>query len=69
YNGEGVTRVQRLDFGFNYNITKEITVAFDVANILAKPFNNYRAYGNGLSYPRDVRDEGRYYGLGMRFRF
>ncbi|WP_327555475.1 TonB-dependent receptor domain-containing protein [Sphingomonas sanguinis] len=69
YNGEGTTRIQRLDFGFNYNMTKEITIAFDLANILAKPFNNYRSYGNGLSYPRDVRDEGRYYGLGVRFRF
>ncbi|WP_294239385.1 TonB-dependent receptor [uncultured Sphingomonas sp.] len=69
YNGEGTTRIQRLDFSFNYNLTKEITVAFDAANLLAKPFNNYRSYGNGLSYPRDVRDEGRYYGLGVRFRF
>ena len=69
YNGEGTTRIQRLDFAFNYNLTKEITVAFDAANLLAKPFNNYRSYGNGLSYPRDVRDEGRYYGLGVRFRF
>ncbi len=66
YNGEGTTRIQRLDFAFNYNLTKEITVAFDAANLLAKPFNNYRSYGNGLSYPRDVRDEGRYYhGMGI----
>jgi len=69
YQGEGTTRIQRLDFGFNYNITKEITIAFDVANLLAKPFNNYRQYGEGLVYPRDVRDEGRYYGVGVRFRF
>ncbi|WP_428969966.1 TonB-dependent receptor [Sphingomonas sp. Xoc002] len=69
YNGEGTTRIQRLDFSFNYNIMKEVTVTFDAANILAQPFNNYAQYGDGLRYPRDIRDEGRYYGLGLRFRF
>ncbi|MCT8002742.1 TonB-dependent receptor [Sphingomonas sanguinis] len=69
YNGEGTTRIQRLDFSFNYNIMKEVTITFDAANILAQPFNNYAQYGDGLSYPRDIRDEGRYYGVGLRFRF
>ena len=69
YNGEGTTRIQRLDFSFNYNIMKEVTISVDAANLLAQPFNNYAQYGNGLSYPRDIREEGRYYGLGLRFRF
>ena len=69
YNGEGVEQIQRLDFSFNYNIMKEVTVTFDVANLLAQPFNNYAQYGDGLRYPRDIRDEGRYYGVGLRFRF
>lgn len=69
YNGEGTTRIQRLDYSFNYNITKEVTISVDAANLLAKPFANYAQYGDGLSYPRDVREEGRYYGVGLRFRF
>ncbi|MDR6113103.1 MULTISPECIES: TonB-dependent receptor [unclassified Sphingomonas] len=69
YNGEGTVRIQRLDFSFNYNITKEVTIAVDAANLLAQPFNNYAQYGDGLVYPRDIRDEGRYYGVGVRFRF
>jgi TonB-dependent receptor len=69
YFGEGTERISRLDYSFNYNFTKEITIAFDVANVLAQPFRNYAQYAADRSYPRDVRDEGRYYGLGTRFRF
>ncbi len=69
YIGEGTQNVERLDASFNYNITNDITVAFDVANILAKPFNNYAQYAPNRSYPRDIRDEGRYFGASVRFRF
>ncbi len=69
YFGEGTENVTRLDYSFNYTPIKAITLTFDASNILAKPFRNYAQYGNDRSYPRDVRDEGRYYGLGARFRF
>lgn len=69
YFGEGVEKVTRLDFSFNYTPIKQITLTFDAANLLAQPFRNYAQYAADRSYPRDVRDEGRYYGLGARFRF
>ena len=46
-----------------------MTLTFDAANLLAQPFRNFAQYGEDRSYPRDVRDEGRYYGIGARFRF
>lgn len=69
YIGEGTQNINRLDFSFNYTPIKAITLTLDVANILAKPFNNYAQYAQDRSYPRDIRDEGRYFGLGARFRF
>ncbi|MBB4088148.1 TonB-dependent receptor [Sphingomonas carotinifaciens] len=72
YSGEGTENITRLDFSFNYTPIKQITLTLDAANLLAQPFRNYAQYAvNGESrfYPRDVRDEGRYYGIGARFRF
>lgn len=72
YDGEGVRKINRLDFSFNWTPVKQVTLTFDAANLLAKPFENYREYdfnGESRFYPRDVRDEGRYFGLGARFRF
>ncbi|MGA1798975.1 TonB-dependent receptor [Sphingomonas sp. 4RDLI-65] len=69
YFGEGTENVTRLDYSFNYTPIKAITLTFDASNILAQPFRNYAQYDDNRSYPRDVRDEGRYYGLGARFRF
>ena len=69
YFGEGTESITRIDFSFNYTPVKAITLTFDASNLLARPFRNYAQYGANRSYPRDVRDEGRYYGLGARFRF
>lgn len=72
YSGEGTENITRLDFSFNYTPIKQLTLTFDAANILAQPFRNYAQYavnGESRDYPRDVRDEGRYYGIGARFRF
>jgi len=69
YFGEGTEKITRLDYSLNYTPVKELTLTFDVTNILAQPFRNFAQYGNDRSYPRDVRDEGRYYGIGARFRF
>lgn len=52
-----------------YSPFDALTLTFDVSNILAKLFENYRTFNKTQRYPRDVRDEGRYFGLGARFRF
>ncbi|MEI5686089.1 TonB-dependent receptor [Sphingomonas kyungheensis] len=67
--GEGTLKVVRLDYSFNYTPVPAITLTVDATNLLATPFNNYRQYAPDAYYPRDIRDEGRYYGLGARFRF
>jgi outer membrane receptor protein involved in Fe transport len=69
YLGEGTENINRLDFSFNYTPIEAVTLTLDVANILAKPFNNYAHYAEDRYYPRDIRDEGRYFGVGARFRF
>jgi len=69
YTGRGTAPVSRLDAGVSYDITKNFTLSVDASNILAKPFKNYTAYQAGRQYPIDVRDEGRYFGFGLRFRF
>lgn len=69
YLGEGTENINRLDFSFNYTPIEAVTLTLDVANILAKPFNNYAQYAEDRYYPRDIRDEGRYFGVGARFRF
>ena len=69
YTGVGVRATSRLDASLSYDISKQLTVSFDVSNLLAKPFENYNNYQPDRTYPVDVRYEGRYYGLGLRFRF
>ncbi|WP_016956596.1 TonB-dependent receptor [Catenovulum agarivorans] len=59
----------RLDFSIGYEVSDNFTVYFDMANILARPFRNYTEVENGYRFPQDVRDEGRYYGGGIRFNF
>lgn len=69
YTGVGVKAISRLDASLSYDVSKNLTVSFDVSNLLAKPFENINNYTPNRTYPVDVRYEGRYYGLGMRFRF
>ncbi|WP_082453782.1 TonB-dependent receptor [Sphingomonas sp. Leaf62] len=69
YSGESTYARDRLDAGASYDINKNITVSADIGNILARPFRNYVNFQPGRSSPIDVRDEGRYYGVGLRFRF
>ncbi|WP_242096750.1 TonB-dependent receptor [Sphingomonas sp. CROZ-RG-20F-R02-07] len=61
--------ISRLDFSFSYDVTKQFTLSVDASNLLAKPFNNYTQDYYGYDYAQDVRDEGRYIGFGLRFRF
>jgi TonB-dependent receptor len=65
--------VSRLDFSSSYTPRENITVTFDVSNILGKPFRNFREYRDQSNralgvYPRDVRYEETIYSLGLRFR-
>lgn len=69
YVGEGTKPIARLDYSLSYTVIPAITITADVSNILGKPFNNYRYFNETQTYPRDIRYEGRYYGLGTRFRF
>jgi TonB-dependent receptor len=69
YTGVGVKAISRLDASLSYDISKHLTISADVSNLLAKPFENINNYQPDRTYPVDVRYEGRYYGLGLRFRF
>jgi len=66
--GEGTEAVNRLDYSFSYSPNDTYTLNFDASNILAQPFHNFRTYNTG-TFVRDIRDEGRYYGLSLRFKF
>ncbi|AIT05409.1 TonB-dependent receptor [Sphingomonas taxi] len=69
YTGVGVRAIKRLDYSLSYDVLKQVTLSFDVTNILAGPFKNFNNYTATRTYPVDVRYEGRYIGLGFRFRF
>lgn len=69
YAGNSTRARDRLDASIGYDLNKNFTVTADVANILAHPFHDYTQYTPGFYFPQDVRDEGRYYGLGIRFKF
>ena len=59
-----------LDFSASVNPTKNLTIAFDMLNILGTPIRTERAYNAaGDSYPFQVKYIERVYSLGARFRF
>ncbi|WP_440906341.1 TonB-dependent receptor (plasmid) [Catenovulum sp. SX2] len=66
---ERVKARNRLDFSIGYTFDDKITIYADMANILARPFRNNTLHPDGYLFPRDVRDEGRYFGVGMRFSY
>ena len=80
YGNKTKARV-RLDFNMSYDINENFSIYIDVANILAKPFQNYTVNSVDLDgvdgpldamsyrYTQDIRDEGRYFGSGFRFSF
>ncbi len=69
YAGETTRAVARLDYSLAYTPFRNLTLTVDVNNILAQPFNNFRNYNETQFFPRDVREEGRFYSIGARFRF
>jgi TonB-dependent receptor len=68
YAGELVRPVSRLDFSASYEPIKGISIVGNVSNILAQPFNNYRYYNETQYFGRDLRVEGRYMSVGVRFK-
>ncbi len=69
FAGVTVMPISRLDFSAAYTPFENITFTADVTNILAQPWRNYRNFAADAGYPVDVREEGRFYSLGVRFRF
>jgi len=69
FQGEGTESVNRLDYSLSYSPNDAYTINFDASNLLAQSFHNYREYAPGAQFPRDIRDEGRYYGLSVRFKY
>jgi TonB-dependent receptor len=66
--GEFVDEGHRLDLSTNYTPIENITLTFDISNILGEPYRNFNNYGSG-TFPRDVRYEETIYSLGVRFRY
>ena len=60
--------VSRLDVSIAYAVTKNFTLAVTGTNLLGKPWRDYRYYNATQFYPADVRVEGRYLGVGLRFK-
>lgn len=60
--------VSRLDASVSYAFSDKFSVALTGSNLLGKPWRDYRYYNASQYYPADVRVEGRYLGIGLRFK-
>ncbi|MGL1955818.1 MAG: TonB-dependent receptor [Colwellia sp.] len=69
FTGSKTRARNRLDLSLSYKITQNYQFFADVRNILAEPFRNYVQLNEHQYYDTDVRDEGRYFGIGLRFSF
>ena len=68
YAGEITRPVSRLDFSLSYDLMEGITLVGNASNLLGEPFSNYRFYNEDQYFGRDLRVEGTYYSLGLRFK-
>lgn len=59
----------QLDFSTSVTPVPNITLAFDIVNLLGNPIQRSRQYDTGDSYLRQVLYLERSYSLGIRFRF
>lgn len=59
----------QLDFSTSVTPVPNITLAFDIVNLLGNPLQRYRKYDTGDSFTRQVLYLERSYSLGVRFRF
>jgi len=60
--------VSRLDGSVTYALSDKLSLALTGTNLLGKPWRDYRYYNATQYFPADVRVEGRYYGIGLRFK-
>ena len=59
----------QLDFSTSVTPLPNITIAFDIVNLLGNPLQRYRQFDTGDSYTRQILYLERSYSLGVRFRF
>ena len=59
----------QVDLSTSITPTPNITLAFDVVNVLGNPLQRYRQFDTGDSFTRQVLYLERSYSLGVRFRF
>lgn len=60
----------QLDFAATVTPVRNITLAFDIANLLGNPIRRYRRFGDaGQEFARQFVYNDRAYSLGVRFRF
>lgn len=59
----------QLDFSTSVTPVPNITIAFDIVNLLGNPLQRERAYDTGDVYARQILYLERSYSLGVRFRF
>lgn len=59
----------QLDFSTSITPVPNITVAFDIVNLIGNPLQRYRPYDTGDIYARQIIYLERSYSLGVRFRF
>ncbi len=69
FTGNKTKARDRLDFSVSYDLNENFTLYADVSNIMANPFHNYTQDTDTIAYTQDIRDEGRYYGVGLKFSF
>ena len=69
FTGSKTHARERLDLSVSYDINPQYKIYFDIRNITAKPFRDYMQLNETQRYNIDVRDEGRYFGMGLRFSF
>jgi iron complex outermembrane receptor protein len=59
----------QFDLSTSVTPVPNITIAFDIVNLLGNPLQRYRTYNTGDTYTRQVVYIERAYSLGVRFRF
>ncbi|WP_343685112.1 TonB-dependent receptor [Asticcacaulis sp.] len=68
YAGQLTRDVTRLDLSASYDLSDRVSIVGNVSNLLGEPFNSYRYYNESQWFPRDLRIEGRYTSIGIRFK-
>ena len=69
FTGRKTHARERLDLSISYDISPQYKLYFDIRNLTAKPFRDYMQLNETQHYNIDVRDEGRYFGMGLRFNY